>query len=311
MTPFDDLLTALRAAAEPTRLRMLSILSRGEFAVTELTEILGQSQPRVSRHLKLLGEAGLLEKFREQHWIYYRVPAAGEGAELVRTLLERIEPADPQLGADLERVEAILEQRRRSAAMTQSPAGAGDGAGGASEIEEVTRAVAAELGDRGRSALFYFGAAPTEVLGAVAARARRVVGMHSSRREVQRARAALHSRGLSHCLLQQGELRSLPQPGASFDTAVLDRSLAAQSQPVEALREVARLLKSGGELLLVEDYDALAQRAPAANPLSALRHWLADAGLVCARLRPLDAGGRHLLLALAHADTSATADAAA
>jgi SAM-dependent methyltransferase len=236
------------------------------------------------------------------------VPAAGEGAELVRTLLQRVEPADQQLAADRERVEAILEHRRRSAAAAQSSAGEPEG--GANEIEEITRALAAELGDRGRSALFYFGAAPAEVLEAVASRARRVVGMHDSRREVQRARAALHSRGLSHCLLQQGELRSLPQPGSSFDTALLDRSLAAQSQPVEALREVARLLKPGGELLLVEDYDALAKRAPAINPLSSLRHWLAEAGLVCARLRPLDVGGRHLLLALAHTEGAASNAAA-
>jgi ArsR family transcriptional regulator len=71
--PITSLIRELRAVAEPTRLRMLAVLSRGEFSVGELTEILGQSQPRVSRHLKLLGYCGLLERFREQHWIYYRV----------------------------------------------------------------------------------------------------------------------------------------------------------------------------------------------------------------------------------------------
>ena len=74
---FDELLSDLRAVGEPSRLRLLAILARGEFSVTELTKVLGQSQPRVSRHLKLLCDAGLLEKFREQHWILYRVPAEG------------------------------------------------------------------------------------------------------------------------------------------------------------------------------------------------------------------------------------------
>jgi ArsR family transcriptional regulator len=308
MATFLTLLPALRAAAEPTRLRMLAVLSRGEFAVTELTEILGQSQPRVSRHLKLLGEAGLLERFREQHWIYYRVPASGEGADVVRSLLGRIDADDATLRADQARVEAVLEQRRRGA----GPAGA-DGAAPAAEAgvaRELHSVLASELGDRGRSSLFYYGAAPAEVLDALASRARRAVGMHPSRREVQRARAALHSRGLSHCLLQQGELRSVPQPGASFDAAVIDRALAAQPQPVEALREVARLLVPAGELLVVEDYDALAQRTPGSNPLVVLRQWLADAGLVCTRLHPVDAGDRHYLIALARNAAAAT-DAAA
>jgi ArsR family transcriptional regulator len=306
MLPFDTLLTALRAAAEPTRLRMLAVLARGEFAVTELTEILGQSQPRVSRHLKLLGEAGLLEKFREQHWIYYRVPSGGAGAEFVRDLLARIAPDDATLAGDLLRVEAVLEQRRGAG----SPAPDGDTADAATAARELNTVLAAQLGDRGRSALFYYGVAPAEVLQAVASRARRVVGMHGSRQEVQRARAALHSRGLSHCLLQQGDLRAVPQPGASFDTAVLDRALALQPQPAEALREAARLLKPGGELLLVEDYDALAQRAPGSNPLVALRQWLVDAGLACVRLHPLDVGGHHLLLALARSESAAAGAAA-
>jgi len=115
--------------------------------------------------------------------------------------------------------------------------------------------------------------------------------------EVQRARAALHSRGLTHCVLQQGEITALPQPSASIDVAIVDRSLGAHLRPVEALREVLRLLTIGGELLLVEDYDELEQRAPDGNPLALIRQWLAEAGLRVTRLHPVDLDGRHLLLA--------------
>jgi len=132
--------------------------------------------------------------------------------------------------------------------------------------------------------------------------------MHASRLEVQRARAALHSRGLSHCVLQQGELQSLPQASAEFDTAIVDRSLASQPRPVDALREVTRLLGPSGELLLVEDYEALARRATD-NPLNALRDWLAEVGLVCRRLRPIDLDGQHLVLAVAQGQGTVSAAA--
>ena len=74
---FLPVVSALRAAGEPTRLRLLALLARAELTVGELCEVIGQSQPRVSRHLKLLCDAGLLDRFREQHWVYYRAPASG------------------------------------------------------------------------------------------------------------------------------------------------------------------------------------------------------------------------------------------
>ena len=296
----NDLLSDLRAVSEPSRLRLLAILARGEFSVTELTQVLGQSQPRVSRHLKLLCDAGLLEKFREQHWIYYRVPGEGRGAAFVRDLLARVDLRDRVLVSDAERVADVLAERSRSGPDRQAAI--------ATTTGDLNAVLTAELGDQGRGALLYFGATPGEVLAAIATRARRVVGMNASRVEVQRARAALHSRGLSHCVLQQGEITALPQPSASIDVAIVDRSLGAHPRPVEALREVARLLTAGGELLLVEDYDELEQRAPDGNPLALIRQWLTEAGLRVTRLHPVDLDGRHLLLAAASSERS---DAAA
>ncbi len=304
---FDSLLDKLRAVAEPSRLRLLAILAEGEFSVTELTQVLGQSQPRVSRHLKLLCDVGLLEKFREQHWVYYRAPVEGAGRDLVSGLLAQIDLDDPMLRADRERVETVLERRRAEG--TAESAAARDGASD-DDAAELVAVLAAELGDRGRGSLFHFGGAPAEVLAGLASRARRIVGMHPSRREIQRARATLHSRGVSHCVLQQGELRNLPFTAADFDVALIDRALAAQERPVEALREVGRLLQPGGELIVVEDYDALATDAAAQNPLATLRTWLVDAGLVCSRLHPCDVAGQHLLLAVAHVFASAATEAA-
>ena len=297
---FETLLPRLRAIAEPSRLRLLVILARGEFSVSELTEILGQSQPRVSRHLKLLDDCGLLERFREQHWMYYRVAVEAEGGQLVRQLLARLEEDDPELAGDLERMHRVLEARARRAESGAIRVGeAGD--------QELVPLVAAEMGEQGQDALLYFGCAPDEMLTALGPRARRVVGMSPSRAIVQRARAWLHSAGLNHCVLQQGELPALRHPSHNFDVVVVDRVLAGAERVVEGLREAARVVRPGGRVLVIEDFEALERRFPDSNPLALLRSWLADAGLACDRLRPFDVSGAHLLLATAAVEPTAAA----
>src|SRR5579859_1814009 len=96
----DQAVAVLRAAAEPTRLRILALLAREELAVLELCRILGQSQPRVSRHLKLLAEAGLVERFPDGAWVFYRLTGEGAGAALVAQVLAAIDPADAALQRD-------------------------------------------------------------------------------------------------------------------------------------------------------------------------------------------------------------------
>jgi len=297
---FENLLPRLRAIAEPTRLRLLAVLARGEFSVSELMEILGQSQPRISRHLRLLDDCGLLERFREQHWMYFRVAGDSDGGRLVTLLLEQLDAGDPALAGDFERMGRVLEVRAG-----RSVAGGGDT--GAAESHDLVPLIAAELGKQGQDALLYFGVAPDEVLAGLGSRARRAVGMNPSRMVVQRARARLHSAGLNHCVLQRGELAALPYPSHSFDVAVVDRVLAAASRPAEALREVARVLRPSGRLLVVENFDSLDLRTPDGNPLESLRAWLTDAGLACERLRPVDVTGAHLLLAVAAVDSEAVA----
>jgi DNA-binding transcriptional ArsR family regulator len=375
------MLRGLKASAEPSRLRLLAVLALGEFTVSDLTAILGQSQPRVSRHLKLLSDGGLLERFREQHWVFHRVPADGEGAELVRALLELLDRDDALVALDRERATAVLVERARSgganpdatealaAASTSSselarvvaselgdraydalfyagPAPAemlgamasrarrivgvsesrqevqraraslhGNGcshcelqhgglpdaaealAAASTSSSELAGVVASELGDRGYDAVLYAGPAPAEMLGAMASRARRILGISESRHEVQRARASLHGSGGSHCELQHGGLPGAALAAASFDAIVLDRVLGAKARRGEWLRESARVLRAGGRLTIIEEYEAMAERAGGGNPLATMRAWIAEAGLLCERLRPADAGGMHVLVA--------------
>ena len=290
----SQLVRGLRAAADPSRLRLLRLLSLGEFAVTELTGILGQSQPRMSRHLRLMTEAGLLERFRELHWVYYRLAAEGEGAQLARMILDRLDRSDPVIALDRERAAAVLAGRA---------AAAGDGAGvaraPADGDADLARLVVAELGANGCDALLYVGRAPAQMLQVLGPFARRVLGVSDSRLEVQRARASLHGGGLAHCVLQQGDLQTATSAGASYDAVILDRPSGGDPWSAQDIGSAARMLRPGGRLALVEDYEALAGRAPGGNPLGLLRDRLELGGLRCVRLRPVDMGASHLLVAVA------------
>src|SRR5690349_11641271 len=121
-TSFLPAVSALRAAAEPTRLRLLALLARAELTVGEICEVIGQSQPRVSRHLKLLCDVGLLDRFREQHWVYYRAPVSDTERSTVRQLLALVSEEDDLLRRDRKRMEQVIRERARRAA-DQLPAG--------------------------------------------------------------------------------------------------------------------------------------------------------------------------------------------
>src|ERR1700731_2336358 len=112
----EHLLAALRAVAEPTRLRLGVLFARGGLTRSELTQILGQSQPRVSRHLKLLCEAGLLDRFREGSWVFYRLSSGSPAGALSRHLVAACGESDETLVLDLQRLAAIKRQRAELAA---------------------------------------------------------------------------------------------------------------------------------------------------------------------------------------------------
>jgi len=113
---FEALNAALKAAGEETRLRVLALLGESELTVSELTDILRQSQPRISRHLRLLAGAGLVDRFREGSWAFFRLADRGAPAELARDLVARLDPTDTTLARDRERLMAALAEPGRDAA---------------------------------------------------------------------------------------------------------------------------------------------------------------------------------------------------
>jgi ArsR family transcriptional regulator len=291
-TTFLPAVSALRAVAEPTRLRLLALLARAELTVGEICEVLGQSQPRVSRHLKLLCDAQLLDRFREQHWVYYRAPAAGAARETVRQLLSLVAEDDDVLRRDRSRMEQVIAERgRRAADQLQD--------------DETNRASAAldslvlsELGTEPIGALLDVGTGGGHLLALLGAKATRAVGVDISSDALRLARTNVHGAGLSHCELQRGDMYDLPFTAPLFDTVTVDRVLAHSERPVAALAEIARTLKHGGRAIVIEDFDALSD-ASRANPIATLREWFGRAGLECSRVRPVDTEAGHLLVALA------------
>jgi SAM-dependent methyltransferase len=287
---------ALKSAAEPTRLRLLALLGHGELQVGEICKVLGQSQPRVSRHLRLLTEAGFLDRFREQQCVYYRTPARVAGFGWLHQLLDQIDSSEPILKRDRERVAQVLAARARVATRAMQAAEQAEAANG--PPAELAAAVLEEVGPTSVSELLDVGTGAGGLMQLLARRARHAVGIDISAPALRVARTRLHSAGLSHCEFHRGDMYELPCEDDSFDLVSMGRMLAAADRPVAALTEAARALRPGGRLLIVEQVDdwmALGQK----QPLQQLRAWLADAGLQAARLRPCDMPEGHYLIATA------------
>jgi SAM-dependent methyltransferase len=307
-----EVVRALKSAAEPTRLRLLFLLSQAEYTVGELAVVLNQSQPRISRHLRLLTEAGFLHRFREQQCVYYRAPSNGRYLEWQRQLLGMADPDAAVLKRDRERAVKVIGNRALVAARqlgaaqavdAGSTAEAGpDAAGGlavAGAGSELSSLLLEELGPNPVGELLDIGTGSGLMLQILGRRARHAVGVDISVPALRLARTRIHGAGLSHCEFRRGDMYSLPYDDASFDTVSIDRVLATAERPAAAIAEAARTLRPDGRLIVIEDFDLIDARA-SDNPLSQLRRWFAAAGMNTDRLRPCDLAGRHFIVALAH-----------
>ena len=250
----EPLLTALRAAGEHTRLRLLALLGRAELTVSELTRILGQSQPRVSRHLKLLCDAGLLERSPEGAWVFYRVADRGLGAILAHNLLELVPANDPQLGRDLQRLETIIKEHAAAAAeYFRRNAADWDSIRSLYVAEaKVEQAMLEALSDRPIAELLDLGTGTGRILQVFAPRIKRGLGIDSSREMLAVARANLEAPNLRHCQVRHGDIYNLPVPDASCDAVTIHHVLHFLDNPGAAVTEAARTLKPGGRLLIVD-----------------------------------------------------------
>ncbi len=250
----DILLSALRAAAEPTRLRILALAAQGSFCVSEFTEILGQSQPRLSRHLRLLGEAGLLERQREGANVWFALPPPeSDAGALVRSLLARMEGTDPLLAADRRGAARVLAERARDASESFRRAGADlDEMRALGLPAEAVEAALLSLLPAGARRVLDIGTGTGRLLELLAPRVAAALGIDASRAMLALARARLSRPGLDHCAVRLADMYRLPLPDAAYDAVVLQMVLHYAEDPEAVLAEAVRVLRPGGTLVLAD-----------------------------------------------------------
>ena len=250
----DRLVAMLRAAGDPTRLRLLLLLRQAELTVSELIEIVGQSQPRVSRHLKLLGEAGLLERFKEGSWVFYRAADRGKGAELGAALASLADPSLSQ--ADTARLVHVRQARAAAAAAyfkANAPEWERIRALHAPE-KDVEAAIVKLMTARPIQNLLDAGTGTGRMLELLAAHARRAVGVDVSPEMLAIARDRLLREDIKNAQVRLADTYRLPFGGDSdaFDAVLFHQVLHYLDDPGAAVAEAARVMAPGGRLLIAD-----------------------------------------------------------
>jgi ubiquinone/menaquinone biosynthesis C-methylase UbiE/DNA-binding transcriptional ArsR family regulator len=302
MRRFEDIVALLRAAGEPTRLRILRLLLDWEFNVKDLTELLGQSQPRISRHLRLLAEAGLIERQHEGSWVFVRSTADPAVRNFISGALAMIAPDDPEIGRDLDRAHQI---RARRAANAQSYfdkiAPEWDRIRALHVCErEVDQAILETLDAGPFDLLLDLGTGTGRILELAASRAKQVIGIDTNKEMLKCARVRLDSAKLSHCSVRLGDIHNLPFAEDSADAAVMHQVLHFLDSPKAALAEACRVLKPGACFLLADfaphtheflrEEHAHVRLGFAAEEVN---NWLTECGFAAGAYRELAAGGGH------------------
>lgn len=289
MADVEQVLSGLRAVAEPTRLRLLALCAHGELTVTELTQILGQSQPRVSRHLKQLCDAGLLDRLPEGSWVFYRLHRDGPGGRVARQVLDLLPLEENSFARDRERFAAVRRARAESAARYFR-----ENAAHWNEIRslhiddaEVERQLVELIPPSSVSSLLDIGTGTGRILELFGAHGIAGVGIDLSREMLQVARANLDRAGLKDCYVRQGDMYQLPWSGPSFDAVTIHQVLHFADEPAQVIAEAARVLKPGGRMAIADfaphELDHLrsdhAHRRLGFSD-EEVREWIAASGLV-------------------------------
>jgi SAM-dependent methyltransferase len=234
------LLSQFKALADPVRARLVALCRVAECSVSELTTVTGQSQPRISQHVKLLCDVGLLDRFKDGHFVYYRVQSSGEDSAARRRLLTLLPSDEPQFEKDTMKLREI----RADSEFIVAAVAENDRLLHRVLVEQT---VARPLGD-----LLDIGCGQGRILKLLASRARRAVGVDIDSDARRLARAELLLAGTANTTLRQGDMVSLPFEDGEFDTVILDDVLGNAKEPAAALLEAKRVLKAGGRLLLLE-----------------------------------------------------------
>lgn len=250
----DGILNIFRAIGEETRLRIMALLQRGELTVSEITQILGQSQPRVSRHLKILTDAGLVDKFREGSWMFYRVIApAPEATDAVLGAVAALNAsADRVIARDGDRFEQSRQARAAAAAAYFEQNAAEWDTVRSLQIEEsaVEKSMRALLAGDKVGLFIDVGTGTGRMLTVFSDRYESGLGFDLSREMLAVARANLERAGVLNAQVRHGDLFSLPVETGSADVVCVHHVLHFLAEPVAAVREAARLLKPGGRLII-------------------------------------------------------------
>lgn len=295
-----SLLAGLRAAGEETRLRIVALLAEGELSVSDLTDILGQSQPRISRHLKLLAEAGLVRRYREGAWAFFRLDDAGAGGAFAASLAAWLDRADPVLVADRERLAAVRAARAEAAqSYFASVARDWDRLRSLHVPDDaVEAAVEAAVGEGSPGAMLDLGTGTGRMLERIAPKFGRAVGVDASHAMLAVARANLEKAGLSRVELRQGDIHALPFTRGSFDLVIIHQVLHFLEDPGRALREAAAMLAPGGRLIVVDfaPHEMEFLRSEHAHrrlgfSRAQIAGWFTEAGLACDLAEEVTAAG--------------------
>ena len=254
MAELAELVAVLKAAGEGTRVRLLALLADGDHSVKDLTEILNQSQPRVSRHLKLLADAGLVRRNAEGAWAYYGLAQQGDGADLAQWLIARLDNGDAERRRDVERQAAVRAQQQAQASdYFATVASSWDLLRTLQVPEEaVEAAVVAALGGRKVDTLIGLGTGTGRMLEVLSGSYKRGFGLDSSREMLAVARARLASAGIGQAQVRLGDIGDLDVSLGPADVIVIHQVLHYFDDPGRMLAQARRLLKPKGTMLIVD-----------------------------------------------------------
>jgi len=250
----DDVLNGLRAAADRTRLRLLLLCAQGEWTVSELTQVLGQSQPRVSRHLRLLADADLLDRIPEGSWVFYRRARQGSGARMARNFCRMLPLDDPTIALDRQRLEAVREARRIQATRYFADHAESWDRLRTLYVDEakVETALLSLFEGRTIARLLDIGTGTGRILQLLAPHIGFGLGVDQSTEMLNVARANLDKISLRNCQVRQGDMYHLALDEGAYDAAIFHHVLHFADDPAAALAEAARVLRPGGRLVIID-----------------------------------------------------------
>lgn len=250
----QDLLRGLKAAGDESRLRLLALCAQAALTESELAQVLGQSQPRMSRHLKLLCEAGLLTRFREGTWVFFRLADRGKNAELARHIIGQVPLREPVFARDNERLRAARAVRHEAAAAYFRANAAQWNKIRALHVpeREVESALLGVVGKRTFLDFLDVGTGTGRLLEVLGSHVERGVGIDLSREMLQVARSNLERSGLRNCYVRHADMYALPLEADTVDLITVHQVLHFATDPGRAVAEAARTLRPGGELLIVD-----------------------------------------------------------